>query len=155
MHVCIKFRLRAPNYLVALFRTTTIFELPCINWILHFISANMIHMYSIRQKRVTFLFRCYHQLKQRSVPFRFLFVLFYDYARTEWLWACFTNVTNFAHSLLEQSQCFHLATCIVTVREVAITDSKSVPSACKVRALPSELQGGVNWAAHASKASVG
>ena len=33
-------------------------------------------------------------------------------------------------------------------------DSNSVPSACEVRALPSELLGDVNWAAYASKASV-
>ena len=33
-------------------------------------------------------------------------------------------------------------------------DSNSGPSACEARALPSELQGGVNWAAHTYKASV-
>ena len=37
---------------------------------------------------------------------------------------------------------------------VSKLDLNSVPSACEARALSSELQRGVDWAAHASKASV-
>ena len=39
-------------------------------------------------------------------------------------------------------------------KKVPKLDSNSVPCACEARALPSELQGGDNWAAHASMASI-